>query len=67
MYLTSISLNSYAKGDEVRRCLTCKEAFDEKFHIPSIWWTTLSRRSNGYFGYENVLDESGTIRTGTSK
>ncbi|EHK43399.1 hypothetical protein TRIATDRAFT_136513 [Trichoderma atroviride IMI 206040] len=55
----------HARGDEVRRCDTCKKAFDEKFHIPPIWWTTLSRRSNGYFGYENVLDESGTIRTGT--
>ncbi|PON21355.1 hypothetical protein TGAM01_v209806 [Trichoderma gamsii] len=55
----------YAKGDEVRKCYTCKKVFDEKFHIPPIWWTTLSRRSNGYFGYENVLDASGTNRTGT--
>ncbi|KAL7919731.1 hypothetical protein ACQKWADRAFT_300623 [Trichoderma austrokoningii] len=53
----------YAKGDEVRKCHTCKTAFDKKFDIPSIWWTTLSRRSNGYFGYENVLD--GTTRKGT--
>lgn len=63
----SVSLNSYAKGDEVRSCLTCKRVFDAKFGIPPIWWTTLSRRSNGYFGYENVLDADGTLRTGTSK
>ncbi|UKZ85272.1 uncharacterized protein TrAFT101_001140 [Trichoderma asperellum] len=55
----------YAKGDEVRKCQTCKEAFEDRFDIPSIWWTTLARRSNGYFGYENLLDESGTTRTGT--
>lgn len=63
----SVYLNSYAKGDEVRKCYTCKKVFDERFHIPPIWWTTLSRRSNGYFGYENVLDASRTVRTGTGK
>ncbi|KAL6898292.1 hypothetical protein GGI43DRAFT_408833 [Trichoderma evansii] len=60
-----VFLNSYAEGDAVRECQACKKAFDKKFRIPPIWWTTLSRRSNGYFGYENVLDASGTIRTGT--
>lgn len=54
----------YAKGDEVRKCQTCRDAFQVRFSIPSIWWTTLSRRSNGYFGYENVL-ANGTTRTGT--
>ncbi|KAL7899516.1 hypothetical protein HDV64DRAFT_268642 [Trichoderma sp. TUCIM 5745] len=55
----------YAEGDKVRECFNCKTIFDKTFGIPPIWWTTLSRRSNGYIGYENVLDESGTIRKGT--
>ncbi|KAL7950038.1 hypothetical protein V8C42DRAFT_309299 [Trichoderma barbatum] len=54
----------YAQGDRIRRCRTCRTAFDQKFLVPRTWWTTLARRSNGYFGYQDVLDEDG-IRMGT--
>ncbi|KAM0246874.1 hypothetical protein ACHAQJ_010077 [Trichoderma viride] len=58
-------MSRYAEGDSVRKCLPCKNAFDQKFNIPPVWWTTLARRANGYFGYENVLDADGMTRTGT--
>ncbi|KAH6607694.1 cora-like mg2+ transporter domain-containing [Trichoderma cornu-damae] len=34
------------------------------FLIPRTWWTILAKRSNGCFGYQDVLDADGT-RTGT--
>ncbi|KAF3072303.1 hypothetical protein CFAM422_005366 [Trichoderma lentiforme] len=55
---------TYAQGDQIRKCRKCKTAFDEKFLIPRVWWTTLAKRSNGYFGYQDILDSDGT-RTGT--
>ncbi|KAL7789502.1 hypothetical protein V8C37DRAFT_211933 [Trichoderma ceciliae] len=54
----------YAEGDRLRKCRLCKAAFEKKFLIPRTWWTTLAKRSNGYFGYQDVLDADGT-RTGT--
>ncbi|KAJ4864729.1 corA-like mg2+ transporter protein domain-containing protein [Trichoderma breve] len=44
--------------------VTITTAFEQKFQIPRVWWTTLARRSNGYFGHQDVLDSDGT-RTGT--
>ncbi|EGR52034.1 uncharacterized protein TRIREDRAFT_55629, partial [Trichoderma reesei QM6a] len=54
----------YAEGDKLRRCPRCRAAFSTKFLVPRSWWTTLARRSNGYFGYQDVVDDSGQ-RTGT--
>ncbi|RFU76062.1 cora-like mg2+ transporter domain-containing [Trichoderma arundinaceum] len=54
----------YAKGDKIRRCRVCRAAFENKFLIPRMWWTTLAKRCNGAFGYQDVLDADGT-RTGT--
>ncbi|EHK21341.1 uncharacterized protein TRIVIDRAFT_209461 [Trichoderma virens Gv29-8] len=54
----------YAEGDRIRKCRTCRSAFDQKFLVPRIWWTTTGKRANGYFGYQDVLDADGT-RTGS--
>ncbi|UKZ73692.1 hypothetical protein TrVFT333_001342 [Trichoderma virens FT-333] len=54
----------YAEGDQIRKCRTCRSAFDQKFLVPRIWWTTTGKRANGYFGYQDVLDADGT-RTGS--
>ncbi|KAH0496775.1 hypothetical protein TgHK011_004121 [Trichoderma gracile] len=54
----------YAEGDKLRRCPQCRAAFSNKLLVPRSWWTTLARRSNGYFGYQDVVDDNG-MRTGT--
>ncbi|KAL7801273.1 hypothetical protein V8C44DRAFT_362605 [Trichoderma aethiopicum] len=54
----------YAEGDKVRRCPRCRAAFSTRFLVPRTWWTTLAKRSNGYFGYQDVVDDNG-MRTGT--
>ncbi|PTB70857.1 hypothetical protein BBK36DRAFT_1109004 [Trichoderma citrinoviride] len=64
MWLTD-ERDRYAEGDKVRQCRRCRAAFSTKFLVPRSWWTTLARRSNGYFGYQDVLDENG-LRTGTT-
>ncbi|KAL6881338.1 hypothetical protein J3F83DRAFT_50446 [Trichoderma novae-zelandiae] len=54
----------YAEGDKVRRCRRCRAALAARFLVPRSWWTTLAKRSNGYFGYQDVVDDHGA-RTGT--
>ncbi|KAK5998362.1 Notoamide biosynthesis cluster protein M' [Cladobotryum mycophilum] len=53
----------FASADEIRDCPQSKSILSERFKIPDVWWTTFARRSNGYFGYEDLINDRGE-RTG---
>ncbi|KAI0534386.1 hypothetical protein GGR58DRAFT_482964 [Xylaria digitata] len=40
----------FASAKEVRKCEPCRGYFIDRFHMPKMWWTDYSRKSNGYFG-----------------
>ncbi|KAH7118567.1 hypothetical protein B0J13DRAFT_569391 [Dactylonectria estremocensis] len=50
-----------ANADKVRECPSCRDAFTKTFRMPEMWWTTYSRKSNGYFGCETISDDLGGI------
>ncbi|KAI0913102.1 hypothetical protein F4823DRAFT_559367 [Ustulina deusta] len=40
----------FADANEIRKCELCRGHFIKKFHMPKVWWSDYSRKSNGYFG-----------------
>ncbi|KAM0215124.1 hypothetical protein ACHAQD_008450 [Fusarium lateritium] len=51
----------FADADKVRECGSCKKCFTDEFRVPELWWSSYSRRSNGYFGSETIRDDEGEI------
>ncbi|SCV28718.1 uncharacterized protein FFB14_01936 [Fusarium fujikuroi] len=51
----------FADADKVRDCPSCKKRFTDIFCMPELWWSSYSRRSNGYFGSETFRDNNGMI------
>ncbi|KAF5021215.1 hypothetical protein F66182_6754 [Fusarium sp. NRRL 66182] len=51
----------FADADKVRECTSCRQCFTSEFHMPELWWSSYSRRSNGYFGSETFRDDNGDI------
>ncbi|KAI1015863.1 hypothetical protein LB505_003937 [Fusarium chuoi] len=51
----------FADADKVRDCPSCKKRFTDVFCMPELWWSSYSRRSNGYFGSETFRDNNGMI------
>ncbi|KAM0246852.1 hypothetical protein ACHAP5_004474 [Fusarium lateritium] len=51
----------FADADKVRECGSCKKCFTDQFRMPEQWWSSYSRRSNGYFGSETIRDGEGNI------
>ncbi|KAF4452427.1 hypothetical protein F53441_4707 [Fusarium austroafricanum] len=51
----------FADADKVRNCSSCKKRFTDVFRMPQLWWSSYSRRSNGYFGCETFRDDHGSI------
>lgn len=49
---------SYADANTIRNCPTCKAKFSAEFNIPDIWWTEYNRKTNGFFGSQDVLDDA---------
>ncbi|KAK4448451.1 hypothetical protein QBC34DRAFT_407440 [Podospora aff. communis PSN243] len=56
----------FAYADSVRGCTQCKALFSDIFYIPEMWWTTWARRSNGYFGCEEIGDEQNRLKAYTT-
>jgi hypothetical protein len=52
---------SFADADKVRECPSCRKCFTNEFLMPELWWSSYSRRSNGYFGSETFRDDQGDI------
>ncbi|KAF2650729.1 hypothetical protein K491DRAFT_782420 [Lophiostoma macrostomum CBS 122681] len=53
----------FAKADAIRECGQCRADFVQAFEIPEVWWTSWSRRSNGYFGSERNVDQKGDLQS----
>jgi hypothetical protein len=51
----------FADADKVRECPSCRKCFTDEFLMPELWWSSYSRRSNGYFGSETFRDNQGDI------
>ncbi|RGP61040.1 hypothetical protein FLONG3_10659 [Fusarium longipes] len=51
----------FADADKVRGCSSCQKCFTNEFLMPELWWSSYSRRSNGYFGSETFRDDQGDI------
>ncbi|KAG8677612.1 hypothetical protein FPOAC2_03745 [Fusarium poae] len=51
----------FADADKVRECPSCRKCFTNEFLMPELWWSSYSRRSNGYFGSETFRDDQGDI------
>ncbi|GKU07179.1 hypothetical protein FLAG1_10102 [Fusarium langsethiae] len=51
----------FADADKVRECPFCRKCFTDEFLMPELWWSSYSRRSNGYFGSETFRDDQGDI------
>ncbi|KAL4723565.1 hypothetical protein ACLX1H_009203 [Fusarium chlamydosporum] len=51
----------FADADKVRECSSCQKCFTDEFLMPELWWSSYSRRSNGYFGSETFRDDQGEI------
>ncbi|EWZ36686.1 hypothetical protein FOCG_03836 [Fusarium oxysporum f. sp. radicis-lycopersici 26381] len=64
-FLVEVEYNSdygrFADADKVRDCSLCKKRFTDVFCMPELWWSSYSRRSNGYFGSETFRDNNGMI------
>ncbi|KAJ4147161.1 hypothetical protein LMH87_001706 [Akanthomyces muscarius] len=57
-YPTDVLLFIYADANTIRNCPTCKAKFSAEFNIPDIWWTEYNRKTNGFFGSQDVLDDA---------
>ncbi|OJJ50609.1 hypothetical protein ASPZODRAFT_126502 [Penicilliopsis zonata CBS 506.65] len=49
----------FAEANFIRHCDHCRQLFTDKFQMPELWWTDWCKRSNGYFGCEEMVDEKG--------
>lgn len=42
-------------------CRSCIEYLERSFEFLSFWWEPLYLNSNGYFGYQDDIDEDGAV------
>jgi hypothetical protein len=50
-----------AAQSESNSCRSCKEYLESSFEFLSFWWETLYLNSNGYFGYQDEVDEDSAV------
>lgn len=50
-----------AHAAEIKKCPRCRSVFAKVFQIPDLWWKKACKRSNGYFGCEETMDDQGKI------
>ncbi|XWW92715.1 hypothetical protein V2A60_000641 [Cordyceps javanica] len=52
----------FADANTIRECVHCKDKFSANFNIPQVWWEEHYRKGNGYFGWEDVLNEAEEVQ-----
>ncbi|KAI1427164.1 hypothetical protein F5Y12DRAFT_783501 [Xylaria sp. FL1777] len=49
----------FASASAIRNCDLCRSYLIDEFHMPKVWWSDYSRKSNGYFGCQRSRSPTG--------
>ncbi|KAJ3495500.1 hypothetical protein NLG97_g3354 [Lecanicillium saksenae] len=45
----------FASATTIRECKKCRSEMTTKFSVPKFWWSDYCKKSNGYFGMQDII------------